>query len=392
MFLTAQNLFYYLRDAGLAHADDVAGGDFGVVEVGRRNRNFLVLRPRAGSLFVKQVPVMVEETILSFRREAACAQLAHEAAEDAALPAVTPRLRRYDAGRHVLVYDALEGGETLNELVRRTGAVPAGLPARLARTLAACHLETSRPGALAAVASALPAEVPWVFTVGERGETVLPGMSGGSRQLVEAIRATPELLYGMAALGAGWRRVGLMHGDLKWDNVLVVGPHDGERELRIIDWELADLGDPLWDAAGLLCSFLQHWFLGVPVAPAAGPAPSAAPAATGAAARALAGEFWRAYTDAVHPALPVTPELALLAGRLTGARLVLLAFELLQGLPAMTPHAGMALQLARSLLADPYRAMDELLGMSVQPPAADATPPAGGAAPWKLGTLNAGTA
>jgi hypothetical protein len=394
MFLTAQNLFYYLRDTGLATADDVVGGDFAVVEVGRRNRNFLVLRPRAGSLFVKQIPALAPETISSFRREAACAQLAHDAGAHAALPCVTPTLRRYDPGRHVLVYDAFEGGETLNELVQRTGALPAGMAGRLARTLAACHLEGARPGALAAVAPALPGETPWVFVIGEKAETLMPTMSGGSRQVVDAIRATPELLYGLAALGAGWRRVGLMHGDLKWDNLLVIGPADGERELRVIDWELADLGDPLWDVAGMLSSFLQYWIVNVPAQHAADPARALAGdwAVPLGAARALAGEFWHAYGSAVRAEIPLSPELARLAGRLTGARLVLLAFELLQAAPAMTPHAALALQLARYLLADPRRGMADLLGIGVDAPAAVAPLAAGAAAPWKLGTLNAGIA
>lgn len=376
MFLTAQNLFYYLRDAGLACADDVTSGDFGIVEVGRRNRNFIVLRERAGSLFVKQVPGVFPETVTSFRREAACAQLAHEAGERTTLGRIAPRLRRYDATRHVLVYDAFEQSETLTELVARTGAVPAGLPGRLALIVAACHLESARPGALAAVAPVLSGDAPWVFIVGEKAEMVMPNMSPGCRQVVDVLRATPELLHGLAVLGAGWRRLALMHGDLKWDNVLLVGPADGERELRLIDWELADLGDPLWDVASVLGSFLQFWVLNVP----AQHAYAGAPAVTGAVpletVRGLAGEFWHAYAGAVHAAQPLTDELALRVGRLAGARLVLLAFELLQGEQALTPHAQLALRLARYFLADPARAMADLLGI-------------GPAAPWKPGTLHA---
>jgi hypothetical protein len=389
MFLTAQNLFYYLRDTGLASADDVVGGDFGIVEVGRRNRNFLVLRPRTGSLFVKQVPIVAGETVLSFRREAACAQLAHDAGEGTALHGVAPTLRRYDPDRHVLVYDALDPGETLTELVARLGSLPAGVADRLGRTVAACHLESVRPGALAAVAPVLPGEVPWVFQIGEKGEQVMPSMTGGVRQVLEAIRAVPELLYGLAALGAGWRRLALMHGDLKWDNVLVAGPPAGDRELRLIDWELADLGDPLWDVAGMLVSFLQFWLMDVPAQQAADASRAPGDGATVplAAARALAREFWAAYAETTRETFPLSGEPALLAGRLTGARLVLFAFELVQGTPAMSPHAGLALRLGRDLLAEPGRAMAEILGLG---PAATAAQSRADA-PWKLGTLNAGS-
>jgi hypothetical protein len=387
MYLTAQNLFYYLRDFGLASADDVVGGDFGIVELGRRNRNFMVLRPDAGSLFVKQVPAVIPETVLSFRREAACAQLAHGSGGDSALWNVTPRLRRFDAVRHVLVYEGFAPSESLTALVRRTG-VPAGMAAALARTLAACHVETARPGALVPVASSLPADVPWVFTMGEKAEMVMPAMSGGCRQVVDAIRGTPELLYGLAAMSTGWRRVALMHGDVKWDNVMVTGAPDGERELRLIDWELADLGDPLWDVAGMLCSFLQHWMLNVPQEHLANPLAPGVPAPVPLdTVRRLCAEFWGAYAAATRAELPLSDELGLLAGRLTGARMVLLAFELLQSAPAMTPHAALAVQLGRYLVADPRGGMADLLGISTD--AAPAPAPAGtaDAAPWKLGTL-----
>jgi len=398
MYLTAQNLFFYLRDFGLASADDVVDGGFGVVELGRRNRNFMVLRPGAGSLFVKQVPTVMPETVLSLRREAACAQLALDGG--GALGSVAPRLRRFDPARHVLVFDGFEHSEPLTALVRRLGALPEGLAGRMARTLAACHLQTAAAGSLVPVASVLPAEVPWVFRMGEQAETLMPAMAGGTRQVVDAIRATPELLYGMAALGAEWRRVALMHGDLKWENVLVVGPNDGERELRIIDWELADLGEPLWDVGGMLCSFLQYWLLNLSPAQTANPLdPAAATPVRLDDVRRASAEFWAAYVDATRDGLPVTGEMVPRTGRLAGARLVLLAFELLQHTqPAITPHAALCLHLARWLMADPRRAMADLLGIStggtVSPVdlAARGNAGAADAAPWKLGTLHpAGT-
>jgi hypothetical protein len=391
MYLTAQNLFHYLRDYGLATAEDVVAGGFGVVELGRRNRNFMVTGPATGSLFVKQVPAVMAETILSFRREAACAQLAHGAGEGSALWSVSPRLRRFDPARHVLVYEAFPRSETLSELARRAGGtLPAGVAAALGRTLAACHRETGRAGALVPVAGALPAEAPWVFVMGEKAEMVMPRMSEGCRQVVGAIRAAPELLHGLAELGARWRRVALMHGDFKWDNVLAVDAADGGRELRIIDWELADLGDPLWDVAGGLVSFVQHWLLNLPVQHLARPLQAGeASAVPLASAQALAGEFWNAWRHAVHAEQPVTEELFLLAGRLTGARLVLFAFELLQAAPAMTPHAATALQLARYLLSRPRQGMADLLGIGAADDEADSGDADAGA-PWKLSTLDAG--
>ena len=358
MFLTATNVFHYLRDVGQVSAGDVLDENFAVTEIGRRNRNFKILRRDGDSLFVKQVPIVHPETAISFRREAACAQIAAEGASDAALASVLPRLRRYDPQAQVLIYEALEPSESISELVSRTHMVPVDIARRWATTVAACHVETSRPGALVRIASALSAQPPWVFSIAQTPELIMPNMNGGRRHAVDTIRATPELAVGLAELHARWRRLCLTHGDLKWDNVLLVGPDENEREIRLIDWELADLGDPLWDVASGLCSFLQFWLLKRPVQQSPvdlQPAIAQAPLQIG-TVQEPARAFWQAYVERVATALPVTAEDAVRTARLIGARLVLLTFELMPTADRLTPHAALSLQVARFLFADPVRA------------------------------------
>ena len=44
---------------------------------------------------------------------------------------------------------------------------------------------------------------------------------------------------------------------MKFDNCLVLDG-DGARTLKIVDWELADAGEDLWDVAGILQNYL-YW-------------------------------------------------------------------------------------------------------------------------------------
>ena len=53
------------------------------------------------------------------------------------------------------------------------------------------------------------------------------------------------------------RRSGIVHGDYRLDNVLVVGTGDEPRISAILDWEMATLGDPLVD----LGIFALYWEL-----------------------------------------------------------------------------------------------------------------------------------
>jgi hypothetical protein len=385
MYLTASNLYFYLRDVGLASPSDILDGTYGLSEIGRRNRNFRVTGAGGKAIFVKQVPAVIPETMLSFVREAACAQLAAEAGPASALRHVGATLRRYDPSAHVLVYDAIESNESLTEYAQRRGTMPEGIARHLALTLAAIHLETLQPGALARVSQAFSGEAPWVFIISTDAETVMPNMSAGCREVVGLLRQTPELSGSLTQLGQQWRRLCLMHGDMKADNVLIVSRPDGGRELKLIDWELANLGEPLWDAACALCLFLQPWLFSVRTdgtVPAAGSIPG--DAAAFAATKRNAELFWTSYLERMRPALPADDDATLRVGRLTAARLVLLVFELLPNATTVSPHAMLALQLARYLLVDTPSALRDLLGIvaSTKPVPIHAPPPPG--EPWKL--------
>ncbi len=70
---------------------------------------------------------------------------------------------------------------------------------------------------------------------------------GWDRNGVPGIDAVGEWL---TAHAPATYRIGLIHGDLQWANVLVA--NDAPRIAAIIDWELSTLGDPLLDLAWIL--------------------------------------------------------------------------------------------------------------------------------------------
>ena len=66
------------------------------------------------------------------------------------------------------------------------------------------------------------------------------------------------------AIGAEWRFDSLIHGDMKWDNVLVF-PTPAGLDFRIVDWEMADCGDAGWDVGAVLQSFFSVWIMSMPI-------------------------------------------------------------------------------------------------------------------------------
>ncbi len=51
----------------------------------------------------------------------------------------------------------------------------------------------------------------------------------------------------------------MIHGDLKWDNCLVFPDTMGTAQVKLIDWELVDVGDAAWDVGGILHSYFVYW-------------------------------------------------------------------------------------------------------------------------------------
>lgn len=105
-------------------------------------------------------------------------------------------------------------------------------------------------------------------------------MSTWRRQLdASRSRQTPDLDALQARLGErmpGSVRTGIVHGDYRLDNALVVGAGDQARISAILDWEMATLGDPLVDVG----MFGMYWDIGQ-VPGFAGIVPSAVDPAAG---------------------------------------------------------------------------------------------------------------
>ena len=74
------------------------------------------------------------------------------------------------------------------------------------------------------------------------------------RELVDMINST-------------WRVTTVIHGDIRWDNWLYLPSPSSAPELRLVDWETASPGDPLWDVGSALASYLWVWVRSIPRAP-----------------------------------------------------------------------------------------------------------------------------
>jgi len=125
------------------------------------------------------------------------------------------------------------------------------LVAALAGPLAKFHLETrdlARPGA--AVPEALHDVCPWGLAVMDGDAAPELWSMPNTGVLLREAASDGRFVAELRAARALWRSMTLIHADLKHDNVLLDRTAEGWK-VTVLDWEMARLGDPAWDLAGL---------------------------------------------------------------------------------------------------------------------------------------------
>jgi thiamine kinase-like enzyme len=211
--------------------------------------------------------------------------------------------------------------------------------------------------------SYLPRTIPWILSIHQTPD--LDGeISLGNTKLISVLREYPDYQNALDELRSEWRIDTLIHGDMKWDNCVVLSKTSSEQELkvRIVDWELADLGDACWDVGAILQAFLSFWIFSIQMS--TGLSPSQSLHLTNYPLKAMLPAiraFWEAYRDSMGFSAPETAERLKRSARYAAARMIQTAFESLQRSPQMTPNALCLLQVSMNILQGPQQAIRDLL-------------------------------
>jgi hypothetical protein len=262
MHLNVANIAHFLMSRGLLSPDAIVAGDLVVLDASRRNRNFKIIRSGGPGLFIKQIREMQPDAVTTLRREAGCYERARE---DPVLSRLMPRLLAYDAERHLLVLELLSEAESLADHHARERTWPAEIGRMLGGGLGIYHAHAGRIADDERMRALFARQIPVVLNWQYYGHAALGQYGRIGPALSALMRQHPEFEALLDAIGREWRFDSLIHGDMKWDNVLIF-PASGGLDFRIVDWELADLGDADWDVGAVLQSFLTVWIMSMPIA------------------------------------------------------------------------------------------------------------------------------
>ncbi len=361
--MTPDQVVAFLLENKLLEVRHVVQGALQVGEVVFRNRSFRVVTTGGPSYFVKQL--MPGEYSAPPLEAALYSRFDAHPPWNRMRPFV-PALTLYDAARSILVLELAtpappapgSNATDVDEDFPRVGEA-------WARALATCH-GIIDPLDEAGDRDFLSAERAWALDVTRPVPDALQEMSAGQLHLLRALQAEADVDALLDRLRELWRATALIHGDMKWSNLLVqiAASGDGPPRTLLVDWEMASLGDPAWDVGAVLHAYLAHAIVSVPTEQDITPA--AAAAAFEAALPAIHPEvrsFWTTYTR--EAGLTGRPA-ALFLDKCTGycaARLLHTAYEWSQQEAEAPRRALAALQIGLNLLRQPAAGRVALLGL-----------------------------
>jgi hypothetical protein len=363
MILSRSNVVHYLLDRGLLTYDAVVNDDLMVADFARRNRNFKVWRGLEQGFFIKQIQAWDPQTVAHLAAEANCYRIAREATEFSVLAATVPRDLLYDPKQHVLVTELLPKAESLMEHHLRLKAFPTDVARLFGEQLGRLHREPVLTLEGRPERSLFRCQPPWALS-GHR-DSMFGAISGGSSQMFQILQSYPDFQRALDEMRDDWRFERLVHGDLRWENC-VIYPRDssGKLEGRIVDWELADIGDSAWDVGGMLQAYICFWVTSMRFDTDKSLA-AIEESAVYPIERMLPSirAFWHGYIAELRIDPDAADAVLMRSIKYGAARMILTAYEALQYSPQVSPPALALLQVSLNVLKEPKRAAAQILGL-----------------------------
>jgi aminoglycoside phosphotransferase (APT) family kinase protein len=274
-----------------------------------------------------------------------------------------PRFHGYDTDRHVLVLEFIPTAVDLATYHHNLRRPPIGVATAIGANLAELHCIStgqSQSEGTEPRPSALTLHRPHVRMARDCSPACL--------NLIRILQNTDGYGPCLDELNRSWAATALIHRDIRLKNFLLTAPVRTMRhaDLKLIDWELACVGDPRWDIGSALGNYLSLWLESIPTTAMADLA-----RATALARRPLSSiqpairACWKTYSTRRGLASEAAERMLVGTVGFAAARLVQTAYEAAQGSIMLTTTGVLHLQLAFNMLARPEETVAHLYGLTL---------------------------
>ncbi len=255
MRLTIKNISAFLMEKGLLKPKSVVDGDFMVTQTQNRNAIFKIHIKNNKSLFVKQLVNFDPQNTYFLQKDATCLWLIKNEKTFANLAQYVPEYYGYDPEKQVLIVEYLPEAKNLEEVYQTQEGMSPALLKQAAKIMSSFHFKLEEQTMTNRAVQFFMRQLPWTFQFALSPESNAMSMYGQS-PVVDYLKKNESFLNLMKDNGKLYEVSSLIHGDIKGVNFILQNEQDPST-LKIIDWELSDIGDPLWDVAG----FIQSLFV-----------------------------------------------------------------------------------------------------------------------------------
>jgi len=256
--INIDNIASYMIDKGLMKTKSIVDGDLIVSDLSRKNLNFTIVCENSTSYFLKQPYVTDEYSIETINRESKFYSKVFSSIIFSKIQEITPRFIKFDSKNNVLITKFITNYQKNNEKEILFGKQMSALGKNLGRF----HSLTSQK-MIHSEFNFLPKSFPPTILISRPRPELFSLMGLGSLQFLKDIQQNEILFKFLVDLEKIWRIETIIHGDLKFDNMIFATSETKKgSELKLLDWELVQIGDPAWDIGTILFNFLYSHLFG----------------------------------------------------------------------------------------------------------------------------------
>ena len=364
-FLNIDNAAEYLIARGLLVTKSIVDGDLKIIDASRRNRNLHIIRKNDTSLFIKQPNPSNVENLTTIKKETLLYLLMQTDSDFESLKEIAPKILDFDEQRNILITEFVKNSQSWNTYnYVHHGAIEKEESAQLGKIIATYHSAFNRfvndhrlnflQGGFIPVASIV-----------RPGPEIFIEITSANLKLLKLVQQYPTFFHSLEELYSKWHPMTLIHGDIKWDNIIMSPKEDSKSfKINIVDWETASIGDPAWDIGSVFQEFIVSWLYFLPTTGR----DSAEQLLTTTThpikeVQLAIRAFWNAYVKFTGINSKESNRLLIRSVKFCAARLVQSAYESLYSSTELSNTSVYMIQLSINIFNHPNSATMQLLGI-----------------------------
>jgi thiamine kinase-like enzyme len=347
---------------GLLEPENILEQKIRIREVSSRNLNYQV-SSSLHSYMIKQG--ISPETRIAIKREADFYKYIDKKG-DKRLASLFPDFYYFDPKYYILIIEMISEAQNARFYYSRSKNFSARLASTMGSILGILHSNTEEESrkTLDQFTSSRDWKAPFFHL------NALKHLSGASISVMKILQEYPEFSKVFKDIDKNWREEAIIHNDIRFDNFLFYkeknSNSNSKLKVKLIDLELACLGDPRWDVASIFGEFLSQWVLSMPIVPDIHPHEYMKMAVYRIQAMKPAiRSFWHRYSLIRQFEISISNQFLLSSTSYISMKLINSAFEVADSSSKISNNVICLLQMASNIFNRPTEAIRSLLGITL---------------------------